>query len=56
MSEENKDDRPKLIRPGSTISKMFCRHEYKDQGLFRKMKCSKCNSEIFIEAREFEKK
>ncbi len=54
MSEENKEKQG-LIRPGSTISKMFCRHEYRDQGLFRKMKCSKCNSEIYIEEKELNK-
>lgn len=55
MSEENKDEMPRLIKPDSRLAKMFCKHEYRDQGLFRKMRCSKCNSEIYIEKKELEK-
>jgi DNA-directed RNA polymerase subunit RPC12/RpoP len=31
----------------SVFDELMCKHDYKDEGMYRKLKCVKCGKEIF---------
>ena len=45
-------DKDKIIKRDSVLGKVLCKHEYENKGLFRKLKCKKCNSEAYVEEKK----
>lgn len=44
---------PKLkLAKGTIFDKLLCKHEFKEEGKYKKMVCVKCGSEIWVKLDE----